>query len=85
MNNILTELQAALRAAGHGADEVQNSPVDLLNVWLNDEGRIPVATVMYTGTDDGGFFVWGPKWEHTTPTSAPMPDIVRQITEAGAA
>lgn len=79
MNNILTELQAALRAAGHGAEEVQNSPVDIINVFINDEGRAPATSVVYESTEDGGNLVWGHKWEHSIPTSASMDDVVQAI------
>lgn len=71
MNNAMTELQAALRAAGHGADEAHNTPVDVLNVFLNDEGRVPDATVVYDPVDpaEGGRFVWGHRWEHSIETA----------------
>jgi hypothetical protein len=81
MNNIMTELQEALRAAGHGADEVQNAPVDMLNVWLDDKGQMPAATVCYESMDDGGKFVWGSHWEHSIATSVSMDDAVSRIVE----
>jgi hypothetical protein len=67
IDNILTELQAALRAAGHGADEVQNAPVDMLNVFSNDEGRNPTATVIYDpkAFNGEGGLVWGHSWERS--------------------
>lgn len=45
---------------GHGAGEVQNAPMEMLNIFLNDEGRMPSATVVVVY----GLAKWGPNWEH---------------------
>lgn len=79
MINILTDLQAALRELGHDADEVQNAPTDMLNVWLDGEGRIPVATVLYAPGEDAGTLTWGHNWEHSASTSADLRETANRI------
>lgn len=81
MNNIMTELQEALRALGHGAEEVQNAPQDMLNVWLDDEGVKPACTVLYEPLEDHehGQIVWGHHWEHQVSTSVGARAIAAKV------
>ena len=81
MNNLMTELQTALRELGHGAEPVTNAPADMLNVWLNDEGRIPSATVLYEPLmdTDHGQIVWGSHYEHQATTAVGVDELARQI------
>lgn len=68
-------LIAAARAAGHDADHVPNSPVDLINIWLkgNDSPK-PDASVSIT--DD---YAWGHQWEHKAPLGTPPAAIIQRI------
>lgn len=75
--DIATNLIAALKEDGHWADHVHNSPVWAVNVWLDDAGRIPNATV--TVDDDG--FTWGHSWEHSLPPGTPFPEVIAKIKE----
>jgi hypothetical protein len=81
MNNIMTELQAALRELGHGAEEVQDAPTDMLNVWLDDQGRTPSATVLYepVSPTEQGQIVWGHHWEHQSTTSVGAEELARRV------
>ena len=66
----LDRLREELLQRGHDAEHVPNSPVDLLNVWLDGKGRNPHATIAVEDRDfEDRDFVWGHQWQYRDPTT----------------